>query len=334
MTSARSFGLAACALALGCAGTGFEQHDPQLPDGTGARSATAIVICPDGSTYDVSRNACVAQGSIQPAADEPPEAEPQPQGKVTVRVECKFPNGWVALLPEARYPEDDSFLMQALIGFAVEPNFWANEPEYRPLRDYAAQRCNSSGTTFEVDAGSYFVLAGEADTFSRRGQYYHNGYRGKRRVSAGAPVRVVLQSSDLTHTWLCISCPFVSLYDASTGRFLPSFVILPYRGSRQQRGTHRVKLESVPVQDGVVRLRVVEAERERTHLDELVLVVDGKRLLPMRGGANSALAQSDDAEVLLEQGTQIEVSYAVPGVKNATIAAELVATGYYEALAQ
>lgn len=318
-------------MACGC-GAGSSRLDPQQPLPAGRPDAPArIVICPEGSSYDPERNVCVAAGAAQAAPTTRATSDgDEAAGRVGVSVRCTFANGWVSVLPVADYPEDDSFLMQALIGMNEDPDFWANESDYASLRPYAARRCTRQGQTFRVAPGAHYVLAGETGTYARRGAYGRNGYKRRIQVGQTSPQPIEIETSDLTHTWDCISCPFVSFLDPWTGRWRPAFVILEHRAGAARRGTNRYRFEGVPVRDGKIRIRVAEAEREVSRIDQLVLVVGGQELLPSRGGAASPLAAIDGIELEMSLGTRVEVEYEVPAVRDGAVVVEVVAHGHYE----
>jgi len=324
----------ACALSAGCGGSAGAPPDPQEPAPPAAKGqplrAAQIVICPDGSSYDTAHNTCVASGAITgPAASS--RASAQRASNASASVRCSFQNGWVSLIPVDSYPSDDTFLMQALIGFTQEPDFWSSQSEYADLEPYAARRCTETAETFELPAGEYFVLVGETETFNRRGSYGRNGHR--RRIRLGSsPQELTIRRSDLTLTWSCISCPFVSFLDPATGRWLPAFVVLAYRDSSSKRGTDRVRVEHVPVRNGRITLRVAEAEREVTQLDQLVVEAAGNVLFPVRGGRNSALASIDGVGVQMAPGTQIDLQYEVPGITDGFVDVHVIAHGHYDPL--
>ena len=313
-----------------CGGSTASGADPQAPSPNNPKNAAAtVVICPDGSTYDPTRNACIATSGT-PNTATPKDAKDEQDGQVSVQVKCDFRNGWVAVVPESDYPEDDEFIMQALIGFTEEPDFWRDQTQHAPLAKYAAKRCNSRGERFNLRPGSYFVLVGESGTFGQRGAYRNNGYRRHIDVSRGDDLDIDLSGDDLNHTWYCISCPYVSFFDPSLGTYLPSFVVLAYRDERKLRGTDRIVVHEVPVRDGKIRLRVNEVEPEVSYLDQLVLEVDGKRVLPSRGGSRSALADADGVHVEMAKGTQVVVEYDVPHVQGSTTTVTVIAHGHYE----
>ena len=289
-----------------------------------------IVICPEGSSYDPTHNQCVAASAIS-AVDDPSAKGKHgaANGDSTVSVKCSFRNGWVAVLPVHLYPSDDSFLMQALIGLTEEPSFWQGQSEYADLEPYAARRCTYTPQRFNVPSGDYFVLVGEADAFQRRGTYDHNGYRRRVHTSAATPTDLSIRNSDLTLSFSCISCPFVSFLDGS-GHLLPAFVVLAYRSGKERRGTDRIHVRAVPVHEGKLRLRVAEADHEVSHLDQLVIDTASGRLLPTAGGERSALAFADGAGVDLARGRQIWVEFEVPGIREGAIDVDVVATGFYD----
>ncbi|HSQ63051.1 MAG TPA: hypothetical protein VLM85_07535 [Polyangiaceae bacterium] len=330
--------------------------------------AQSVVICPPGSVLDPQQQNCVAMEGAQPveAADAgapvevagardaasptgardggaalaigtadagaaspiPPPPPPPPGSGFAVDVRCNFPKGWVSLLPANKYPKDDQFLMQALIGLTSDPGFWNGLAEYRPLRPYAARACSATGVTrmMAPNAGDYFLLVGQEGTFSARGTYSNNGVR--RKISVRGNQTVSLGTADLTHTWLCISCPWVAFSDGH-GHDLEPFVVLANRNARARRGTDAHRVARVPVVDGLVSLRVIEIEQEVSHLDRLVLRVDGRELAP---APRSALARDDGVEVTLRPHTQVSVAYAVPGRSDGFVDVELSATGYYDPL--
>jgi hypothetical protein len=219
--------------------------------------------------------------------------------------------------------------MQSLIGLTEDPSFWSGLAEYRPLHPFAAKRCGpGSWTRLPVPSGGdYFLLAGQSGTFSARGNYEKNGVR--RKVTVRASVEVTLAPADLVHTWVCISCPWVVLSDGRGGDLEP-FVVLAHRSARRRRGTDVHLVEHVPVSGGTIRLRVVEVEREITHLDRLVLRVGGRDLAPL--GAGAALAVDDGTEVTLPPRTEVGMTYAVPGVRDGFVDVEVAATGWYDPL--
>jgi hypothetical protein len=166
-------------------------------------------------------------------------------------------------------------------------------------------------------AGDYYLLAGQEGTFSARGAYSNNGVRRKLTVNASTTVN--LAPSDLTHTWLCISCPWI-VFRGEDGRDLEPFVVLANRRSRDLRGTDRRRVAHVPVTSGHIALRVMEVENETTHLESLRLFVNGASL----GATRPALRMGPQ--------TQVEMGFVVPGVTSEFVDVEVEATGWYDPL--
>lgn len=183
-----------------CGGSTASGADPQAPAPANPKIAAAsVVICPDASSYAPGRNACVATTGATSSAQA--SAEPQEDGNTaTVRVQCSFPGAWVALVPEEAYPDNDEFILQALIGFTEEPDVWAERNRYRGLSKYAASRCSQQGKRFDVRPGPYFVLVAEASKVGRR-THRDEGYRRRIDVSEGESLRIKLELADLNHIW-------------------------------------------------------------------------------------------------------------------------------------
>ena len=209
--------------------------------------------------------------------------------------------------------------MQALIGFTKEPSFWTGLAEYRAIQPFASKRCNGTSVTrlLAPTAGDYYLLAGQEGTFQTRGAYSNNGV--KRKITVNASSTVNLAASDLTHTWLCISCPWI-VFRGEGGRDLEPFVVLANRRSRDLRGTDRRRVEHVPVADGRIALRVMEVEDEMTHLESLRVFVHGaalaNRVAPLRMGPR----------------TQVAMDFVVPNVTNGFVDVDVEATGWYDPL--
>lgn len=348
--------LAFVVLALACGGPALQPPAPQV-----------IVICPEGSTYEQAMNACVARPPVviastpqqrvpspiappepsvtstppitsAPASATPSAIVPSPPPPVTppsvtpgapfaVEVTCAFPNGWVSVIPTNAYPRDDQFLMQALIGFTTDPSFWDQEREYKPRNKFAAKPCNAAPTRFFA-SGDVYVVAGQANTFNTRGKYDKNGF--KTRLAITASTTVAISPAQLTHTWDCISCPWL----AFDGSLTSPFVVLAFRDDENKRGSDRRAARHVPVKQGRIVARMSEIEDEQTHLDQLLLVVrdasGASHVIAPLGGDRSALSRDDGVDVRMTKGSQILVSYDVSAVLPDGYAdVDVIASGYY-----
>jgi hypothetical protein len=301
-----------------------------------------LVICPTGSTFHASENRCVAVAALGPAKPPAPSATallsaappPNVGSDAKITVTCGFSNGWVAVVPVRAYPKDDEFVMQALIGFSDDPTFWQGQSEYAALETYKAVKCDATAKVLGQDEGDFFVMVGEADTFTRRNRYSRNGMLKKVSLKKGDDVHLDVATKDLVRTFPCISCPWVH-FEGMDGTSTEPFVVLARRASREERGTDRKTLR-VPVVDGKIHVVVSEREEEVTHLDALSVALDGVALLPILGAhrpqSQFALSADDGIEVVLAKGTRIEQSYLLPKgapVENGWVTITVSATGHY-----
>jgi hypothetical protein len=289
--------------------------EPVVPEPTATVVATATTSTPIVATASASVAVPIVSASVATTAAPPPL--PPPASGFAVDVRCTFTHGWVALLPAGKYPKDESFLMQSLIGLTKEPSFWSGT-EYRALAPFAAKRCGASAYTrlAAPAVGSYFLLAGKEGTFDANGAYDKNGV--KRQMTVSASTTVTLTPTDLTHTWLCISCPWI-VFRGADGRDLEPFVVLANRRGASALGTDAHRVAHVPVHDGRITLRVIEVEDELTHLNALTLRVGDRELH----------AAAFDRALEIDRGKQVTLTYAVP---NATdfVDVDVLATGYYD----
>jgi len=307
-------------------------------------SASDIVLCPPGATYHAGEGRCVAEHPARtataPSAPLPaaaPSAAPSAPLPIatpaSVKVTCAFANGWAAVVPASVYPRDDEFVMQALIGFANEPQFWQDQTEYAALEPYKAVACDSHGVTVGASEGDVFVLVGEAETFAKRNRYSRNGMLKKITLKKGDAPVIDVAPKDLTRTFPCISCPWLH-FEGEGGARTEPFVLLARRGSREERGQDQKTLR-VPVVDGAVKVVVEEHEDETTYLDALTVHAGGLALAPQlpphAPSARFALAADDGLEVVIPRGTRIEQRYLVPpgAASGGWITVTVAATGHY-----
>ncbi len=269
---------------------------------------------------------------IMVEAPPPPTMEPAPpprpqkrlaQGEASVTVRCRFSDGWVSLLPAARFDPGEQFLMQALIGLTEEPKFWGPMPEYAKLEPYKAQRCAANGVRHDVPAGSYYVLVGWAGQFSVRGKYQDNGFKEKIELGNGDERDFDLSPKQLKHTWFCISCPYLVIW--RDGRWIDHGQVLVDRYSRRRSGTDVVRAE-VQVQGGKLRLRIDEREPEVTHLDAVQVSVAGKRL---KLRSQASLAKVDSKSRQLAMGQKLELVFDAAGLADGKVQAEIRVSGFY-----
>jgi hypothetical protein len=239
-------------------------------------------------------------------------------GRGNVFVNCQFDRGWASLLPEAEFRQDD-FLMQVLIGMTEDPSFWRSDRTYSRLAPYAARPC-SGGVTFPVSAGRYYLLVGRTDTFDERGDYRDNGYY--RLIEVTGDATYAIYDRDLTHTWLCISCPHIYAWDGDSwehkGEILKDII-----GAAAER-SQRTPLGEVRVIGGEVRLRVAEQEEEISHVNSVLLEIGGRSYAPTEG----PLTAADASYQTLKRGEAVELVFKV-GLPDGPVKAEVLASGYY-----
>lgn len=245
----------------------------------------------------------------------------------TVRVSCGFEDGWASVLPESAWDPKEDFLMQALIGLTQEPGFWAGEAGYQRYAAYKARPC-SQGATFEVPAGGYRVVVGWAGRFAVHGEYRDNGFIKVATLAAGQELRVTLTPEDLTHTWSCISCPYLQAYQ--DGELVDLGQVLVDRLSPRSHGTD-LRRAMVDVADGELRLHIVEREPEVTHLDAVEVFAVGRRLELVSGGPD-AVRRADGDFVDLSMGDSLELRFDAGGLPDGRHEVSIAVTGHYTAL--
>jgi hypothetical protein len=266
------------------------------------------------------------------ASDEPPPdsglEEPPDKagtGPAKVVVACEFTDGWVSVMPADVYEPKEEFLMQALIGLSEEPKFWLGVG-YGRFADYRAVRCDQRGTTVDVPAGSHYVLVGWANQFSVKGEYRDNGYLEQTTLHPGETRHYRITTDRLTHTWLCISCPYLLAH--GRGGWVELGQVLVDRYHRRRRGTDVVRAR-VDVRGGKVRLRLAEREPEVTLLDA-VRVATAEQMLAPAAGTMSAVVGADGKTHRLSMGQHLDLTFEAPGIPDGTLDVEIQVTGHYE----
>ncbi len=255
--------------------------------------------------------------AVATPAPRPPIASTAPSLSVT----CDFAEGWAVAIPADKYdPAEVS--MQTLIGLREEPSFWA---EYAgDLFAFPAHRCGATPVELPVVGGDYYLLIGQAGTFSARGEYRDNGR--VERISIDKPLARSISWRDLNMTWLCISCPYVYVWTGDRFEFRTE-IIVDQIGVRAERPQVR-SLGEVPVINGRVRLRISEEEDEISHVDALELLIAGHRV----SSPLELLAEDDGTYLSMEKGDAHDLVFAVD-LPDGLYSAEVMADGYYIPLA-
>lgn len=253
----------------------------------------------------------------------PPSPAPT-SGAAVVEVTCRFGDGWVTVLPASAYDPAEQFLMQALIGFTTDPQFWGGLPEYARYAPYAARSCaQGAPTRIEVPAGAYYLLVGWAGRFDGS-DYHDNGYLEQITLQSGQSTSRTLEPSQMRHTWLCISCPYLVV--SRDGLDVELGQVLVDRYSAARAGTD-VRTAILDVRDGRVEVVVAEREPEVTHLDALEVLVDGRRLRPI--DLPAAARRADSRAHTLTMGQQLRATFDARHLANGRHRAEIRVTGHY-----
>lgn len=243
----------------------------------------------------------------------------------SVTVTCSFGNGWVAVLPEDLYDSEEEFLMQSLIGLTEDPGFWGGMDEYKKLAAHAAQKCDGEGVEYHLEAGDYRVLVGWAGRFNELGDYRDNGHIRKIKVKGGKSQRIEVTEKDMTHTWLCISCPYLAVRRGGKLVELGQTLVDRYTSKRAGTDVHAVDVDVV---DGVIEVVLIEREPETSYVDAVELVVQG-RALPLIDG-NDAIARRDGHAHSLRMGERLVLHFDASSLAQSSVPALVRVSGYYQ----
>lgn len=245
-----------------------------------------------------------------------------------IHVTCNFEDGWVAVLPADVYDPGEEYLMQALIGLRGDPGFWGGLSQYEKYEPYKAQECKDGPIDFDLEPGSYVIAVGMANQFFVRGEYRDNGYLEEVELSEGAGHDVVLGEADLSHTWLCISCPFLVVFQ--DGKEFEAGQVLKDRYTRRRYGTDVVETQA-DVRDGVLTLRLDEREPEVSYIDAVTVSVGGT-LLPLVDDGPKAIRAMDDDSTSIRMGDSVVLEFDAAGIPDGLVDVEIRVSGHYEAI--
>lgn len=260
-----------------------------------------------------------------PTPNKKPKRE-KPGDRTGIRVACNFEQGFVSVLPADVYDPGEEFLMQALIGLAEESTFWMGMPEYAKLEPYKASRCTNSGRMFNLAPGKYVVAVGMAGQFKVRNEYRDKGFLTELVVTQGEVHQVALSTSDLKHTWRCISCPWLVVF--RDGERVEAGQVLVDRYTRRRYGTDVVTTRA-DVVDGVLVVRIEEREPEVSFIDAVVVRAGGRALRPLRRTPKAMRAIDDQAHAL-RLGEAVELRFDARGLADGPVDVEIEVSGHYE----
>ncbi len=260
---------------------------------------------------------------------DPPAEEPQaPATTGKLEIVCQFSDAWVAIVPRGVYRPNDEFLMQALIGFTTDPNFWnAQGGDWARYAPHAARQCGVDALKVDLAPGAYVVLVGWAGRFEANGgAYTRNGRIERVQLRAGQTVVKTYATGMLNHDWTCISCPYLAV--RQDGRIVELGQVLVDRYTAGREGTD-VRRARVDVASGRIVVTLVEREPEVSKVDAVELFVNG-RALPLADGTPASLGTVDGARHSFSMGESVEVAFDATGIADGFVDAEIRVTGHYE----
>jgi len=241
---------------------------------------------------------------------------------------CDFGKGYAALVPKALYDPNERFLMQILIGLHEESDTFDGE-EYAKYKPYAATPCEGdiNGQFTDVKPGEYMLLVGWVGRYSVDNSYENNGWKKAITLKGGDVFSTRLKDGDMTHSWACISCPFLSM---ATGKgWVELGQVLRNRRSPRLGGTDTVSL-TAEVKAGVVTLRLDEKEPETTYLDAVSLTIGGKVAPRIGASTNDRISAVDGRFHTMVMGDSLVLEFAAPkGVADGPVKATLSISGHY-----
>jgi hypothetical protein len=257
-------------------------------------------------------------------ADGPSSEYKGDPSKGALEVACNFDDGWVAVIPRDVYGDtQDEFVMQALIGFAVEPGFWNTLAEYKKFAPYAAQKCGAKGTLKELEPGQYVMLVGWANQFEKTG-YKNNGRIETITIEAAKKIEKRISTSDLDQDMPCISCPFLLIKQDGEFVELGQILIDRYIASKQGTDARETRAQ---VENGLITVMLAEREPEVSYIDAIEVWYQGKPLRP-HAGVPSALHAVDGAMHILRMGDSVTAMFHAP-IENGSLPVEIRVNGYY-----
>lgn len=282
------------------------------------------VIAADGAPGGETAGTPLAVTSNAPTTTESPQSGPIAAGTSVVEVSCRFGEGWVSVLPASLYDSSEEFLMQALIGFATDPQFWGGLPEYARYAPHAAHRCDTSTPArFQVAPGSYYLLVGWTGRFDG-GEYHDNGYLEQVNLQSGQSTSRTLDPGQMQHTWLCISCPYLLV--SRDGAPVDVGRVLVDRYTRERAGTD-VRAVDLDVTDGRIEIVIAEREPEITQLDAIEVRLEGRRLRPLEMPTSARTVDSRHHE--LSMGQSLRATFDARRWPDGRHRAEIRVTGHY-----
>ena len=89
-------------------------------------------------------------------------------------------------------------------------------------------------------------------------------------------------------------------------------------------------IKDVYIDDDLLKILVCEEKDEVSHIDEIVLVVNGNTIFPVQdSGIALAVSYIDNEYIILKKGDTLELSYKIPFSPSDDLIWMVRSTGYY-----
>ena len=129
--------------------------------------------------------------------------------------------------------------------------------------------------------------------------------------------------------WNCLSCPWLYVFDGK--EYVRTTEILKDVVGEKTRRKTTFELKTTDLMDGKLKIRIQEEKDEITHLDQLLLKVNGKvyAACQTNGAIKEELTVSDNRFVILKKGESIDIEFSVPEKLAPGTEIILESEGYY-----
>lgn len=146
-------------------------------------------------------------------------------------------------------------------------------------------------------------------------------------VSSKFKMSAYYQKSDFK-VWNCLSCPWLYVHNGQC--YVRETEILKDVVGRENKTTTQFEITPKVVKKGILKLKIQEEKDEVTHLDRLLIKVNGKTYWPhYQGKVLKNLTQEDAKYLKLKKGQSIELIFKLPTSLKANERIMLESTGFY-----
>jgi hypothetical protein len=124
------------------------------------------------------------------------------------------------------------------------------------------------------------------------------------------------------------ACPW--LYTWNSFEYAKEVEIIQNLCSESRESTQVAVIKDVYIEDNLVKLLIWEEKDEVSHIDEVVLIVNGITLYPLQDSENAlTVSYIDNEYMIMEKGDTVELSYKIPFEPSDNIIWMVRSTGYY-----